>query len=282
MNMPIAALPPNPMSVENAKVENNSFQYTSLQEMEQFTLPIVYQPSLAYAPIPFLSATASSSQAFEGSIITSSCRLTVDPQFRDVNRPSLAKDETVSMAGMPRTAEPHFLDHAQTFHETPHPRLFNTPTAPFSNSSSAAYHPPSQPPFAIPVISSLPPAPNSRKRGRTPESSESQGPSISMMDERVTAYEPISYFKPFAVSANSSGLLPSQSLLSQTPVAIPIAPSQPTFQPALSLKSPIRHPEQGLSTPSDFASMPTTNAPRENEIYGEIQASICQEVMRTR
>jgi hypothetical protein len=98
------------------------------------------------------------------------------------------------------------------------------------------------------------------------------------MDERVTAYEPISYFKPFAVSANSSGLLPSQSLLSQTPIAIPIAPSQPTFQLALSLKSP----EQALSTPSDFASMPTTNALRENEIYGEIQASICQEVMRTR
>jgi hypothetical protein len=69
MNMPIAALPPNPMSVENAKVENNSFQYTSLQEMEQFTLPIAYQPSPAYAPIPFLSATASSIQTFEGSFI---------------------------------------------------------------------------------------------------------------------------------------------------------------------------------------------------------------------
>jgi hypothetical protein len=177
--------------------------------------------------------------------------------------------------------EPHFMGYAGTLHEPPNPKPFNTPTAPFSNSSSVAYHPPSQPPFAIPVISSLPP-PDSRKRARTPESSELQGPSSSMMDEHATAYEPIPYFKPFAVSANSSARLPSQSLHSQTPVAFPITPFQPTFQQAPSLKLQIRHPEQGLSkTPSDFGSI-STNPPRENEIYDEIQASICQEVMRTR
>jgi hypothetical protein len=57
----------HPMWFQDGKGEN-AFQYTSLQEMEQFTLPLAYQSSLAYAPIPFLSAAVPPSRAFEGTL----------------------------------------------------------------------------------------------------------------------------------------------------------------------------------------------------------------------
>ena len=59
------------MSFDEGK-EENTFQYSSLQEMERFTLPIAYQSSLTYAPTPFLSAAVPPSGAFQG-IILSRC-----------------------------------------------------------------------------------------------------------------------------------------------------------------------------------------------------------------
>jgi hypothetical protein len=57
----------HPTSFDEGKGET-AFQYSSLQEMEQFTLPIAYQSSLAYAPTPFLSAAVPPSRAFQGTL----------------------------------------------------------------------------------------------------------------------------------------------------------------------------------------------------------------------
>jgi hypothetical protein len=67
----------HPMWFQDGKGEN-AFQYTSLQEMEQFTLPLAYQSSLAYASIPFLSAAVPPTRAFPGtpSLIAANSRYT--------------------------------------------------------------------------------------------------------------------------------------------------------------------------------------------------------------
>jgi hypothetical protein len=58
---------PRPMSSDEGKGET-AFQYSSLQEMERFTLPLAYQSSLAYSPTPFLSAAVPPSRAFQGTL----------------------------------------------------------------------------------------------------------------------------------------------------------------------------------------------------------------------
>jgi hypothetical protein len=57
-----------PMSSDDEGKGETAFQYSSLQEMERFTLPIAYQSSLAYAPTPFLSAAVPLSREFQGTL----------------------------------------------------------------------------------------------------------------------------------------------------------------------------------------------------------------------
>lgn len=201
-------------------------------------------------------------------------------QFGDPRKPSPAKDKPVATVCIPRMEDLHSMGHTRIFYEPPQPRLLNMATEPFNNWTTTAYHPPSQPPpFAVHDNRSFAPTFDSRKRAHTPESSDLQGPSSSMGDERAAVYESTPLFKPLAV-ANSAAPLSSQSLHSQTLAAFLITPLQPIMQQAPSEKS---HPEQEASgTTSDFDSTFLTNRPQENEIYAEIQASISQEVMRNR